>query len=146
MDSSLLQTVTTLHRDAPIYVSLPIKDPAHSGTATGTNFEVNYKANGYNDYRPYVAAAYDCTMILIQAIKTALQKGTSTPHGMQDHAGAVLFRQAVLQALRHLSYTGATGKHSFDTNGDTTNHTISFYQADLSTAQPSWKWLQQISS
>jgi branched-chain amino acid transport system substrate-binding protein len=146
MDSSLLQTATNLHREAPIYASLPIEDPAHSGTPTGADFATNYTTNGYDHYRPYAASAYDCTMMLIQAIKTALQKGVSTPHGTQDHAGAVQFRQAVLQALRHLSYTGATGTHSFDANGDTTNHTISFYQADLSTAQPSWTWLQQVNA
>ena len=113
----------------------------------GTDFEANYKANGYQYYRPYAAAAYDCTMMLIQAIKAALQKkDVSTPHGTQDHVGAVQFRQAILQALRQLSYTGATGKHRFDTNGDTTNHTISFYQADLSTPQPSWQWLEQVTA
>ena len=144
MKRSLLQTAASLHRDAPIYVSLPIKDPAHSGTPTGADFATNYTANGYDYYRPNAASAYDCTMMLIQAIKTALQKGLSTPHGKQDHAGAVQFRQAVLQALRHLSYTGATGTHSFDANGDTTNHTVSFYYADLSTAQLSWSWFQQV--
>jgi len=145
MESSLLQTAANLHREAPIYVSLPIQDPAHSGTPTGADFAINYTTNGYQYYRPYAASAYDCTMTLIQAIKTALQaKGVSTPHGKQDHAGAVQFRQAVLQALRHLSYTGATGTHSFDANGDTTNHAVSFYQADLSTPQPGWTWLQQV--
>jgi branched-chain amino acid transport system substrate-binding protein len=144
MESSLLQTAANLHRNAPIYVSLPIQDPAHSGSPIGADLAINYTTNGYKDYRPYAASAYDCTMILIQAIKKALQNA-STPHGTQDHAGAVQFRQAVLQALRHLPpYTGATGTHSFDANGDTTNHTVSFYQADLSTAQPNWTWLQQV--
>ena len=119
------------------------EDPAHSGTPTGADFATNYIANGYQDYIPDAATAYDCTMMLIQAIKAALQKGISTPYGEQDRAGAVKFRQAVLHELRHLSYTGATGTHRFDANGDTTNYTISFYQADLSTLQPSWKWLQQ---
>jgi branched-chain amino acid transport system substrate-binding protein len=134
MSTLLLQMAASLHWEAPIYVTLPIQDPVHVGTAMGTNFEADYRANGYNDYRPYAAAAYDCTMILIQAIKTALQKkGVSTPHGAQDHAGAVKFRQAVLQELRHLPpYKGATGTHSFDANGDTTNHAISFYRANLS--------------
>jgi len=145
MESNFSRTVASLHRDAPVYVSLPVKDPVHSGTATGADFETNYRANGYNSYRPYAAAAYDCTKMLIQAIKTALQKGTSTPHGTQDHAGGAQFRQAVLQALRqHFSYTGATGTHSFDRNGDTTNYAISFYQANLSAPPTSWTWLQQV--
>ena len=146
MLTSLLQTAVNLHRNAPIYASLPIEDPAHSGTDTGTNFEANYTTNGYGNYRPYAAPAYDCTMMLIQAIKAALQKGVSTPHGTQDHAGAVQFRQAVLQALKQLPYTGATGTHSFDGNGDTANHVVSFYQADLSTPPPVWTWLQQVNA
>ena len=68
-------------------------------------------------------------------------KGVSTPHGMQDQAGAALFRKAILQTMAHLSYTGVTGKHSFDRNGDTTNHGVSFYQLDFSTGQPQWQWL-----
>jgi branched-chain amino acid transport system substrate-binding protein len=147
MKDSFLRKVAYLHRDAPVYISMASEDPAHSGTNTEANFETKYNtANGYQDYIPDAATAYDCTMMLIQAIKIALQKGVSTPHGVQDHAGAVKFRQAVLQALQHLSYKGATGTHSFDANGDTTNHTISFYQADLSTPQPSWTWLQSINS
>jgi ABC-type branched-subunit amino acid transport system substrate-binding protein len=86
-------------------------------------------------------------MMLILAIKTALQKKTvSTPHGVQDQVRAKQFRQAVLQALAQLTYTGATGTHSFDANGDMTNRTISFYQLDLSRSQPEWTWLQQINA
>ncbi len=136
VDSGFLQTAASLHQEAPIYASLPIEDP-------GSNFRIKYNAaaaNGNNNYRPYAATAYDCTMMLIQAIKAALQK--DTPNGTQ--AGATQFREAVLQALRQLSYTGATGTHRFNVNGDTNNHTISFYQADLSTSQPSWTWLQQV--
>ena len=139
-ESNVLHIAVNLHRDAPIYASLPAEDPAHSGTPTGINFEVDYTTNGYDHYAPYAASAYDWTMMLIQAIKAALQKGASP---RQDHDGAVQFRRAVLQVLRNLSYTGATGKHSFDTNGDTTNHAVSFYQADFSLSPPSWTWLQQ---
>ena len=96
--------------------------------------------------RPYAASAYDCTMVLIAAIKLALQQGAKTPRGEQDQVGGEHFREAVLQALTHLSYTGATGKHSFDANGDTTNHTISIYQLNAAVVQPTWAWLQQISA
>jgi ABC-type branched-subunit amino acid transport system substrate-binding protein len=82
-------------------------------------------------------------MILIQAIQNALQKGALTPQGPQDHAGATRFRQAVLQALSHLRYSGATGDQHFDANGDTTNQTISLYQLDPSAKPPNWRWLTQ---
>lgn len=145
MDDSFWQKAAQLHRSAPIYVSSPIEDPAHSKQAVGINFEQNYRAHGYTNYRLYAASAYDCTKVLIQAIKTALQqKGVSPPRGGQDVAGAKRFRLAILQALASISYTGTTGTHSFDTNGDTTNHTISFYRPDLSKSAPDWQWLKQI--
>jgi len=136
MDSSFLQTAAQLHLSTPIYATLSIQDPQHSGETVGIDFERNYRANGYSNYQPYAASAYDCTMMLIQAIKTALQKkSVSTPHGAQDQVGSKQFRQAVLQELAHLTYTGATGTQSFDANGDTTNHTFSLYQLDLSNSQ-----------
>lgn len=143
VDNDFLMETAILHPNAPIYASLPIQDPAHTGTTVGSNFQQNYTASGYSNYRAYAASAYDCTMMLIQAIKVALQK-VSTPHGANDAAGAKRFRLAVLQALAHLTYTGATGTHSFDANGDITNPTISFYQLDLSNIQTSWRWLMQI--
>jgi len=143
VDSGFVQAAASMQPDIPVYASLPITDPAHTNTTVGSDFAANYSASDYTNYRPYAASSYDCTMILIQAIKTALQTGLSTPHGAQDHAGATRLRQAVLQALAHASYQGATGSQSFDANGDTTNHTVSFYQLDLSTSQTGWKWLQQ---
>lgn len=134
----------TQYPHTPVYASVPIQDP--SQTTIGSIFQQDYAASGYSNYRAYAASAYDCTMMLIQAIKIALQKKVSTPHGAHDAAGAKRFRLAVLQALAHLTYTGATGTHSFDANGDTTNHTISFYQLDLSNPQASWRWIKQVSA
>lgn len=146
VDNDFLLEADLLHPHAPIYASLPIQDPAHSGTTIGSNFQQDYISSGYSNYRAYAASAYDCTMILIQAIKIALQKKVSPPHGAKDAAGAKRFRLAILQALAHLTYTGATGTHSFDANGDTTNHTISFYQLNLKNPQASWDWITQVSA
>jgi len=143
VDSDLPQTAAHLHLSAPIYGTLPVVDPPHAGTPAGADFEENYIASGYNNYRLYAASAYDCAMVLVQAIQQALRQGAQTPRGAQDQAGAVRFRQAILQALAHISYTGATGKHNFDADGDTTNHTISIYQLSFSAEQPTWAWLQQ---
>jgi ABC-type branched-subunit amino acid transport system substrate-binding protein len=146
VDNDLPQAAAHLHLNAPVYGSLPVGDPSHVSTSAGADFEANYTANGFTNYRPYAASAYDCTMMLIAAIKVALQQGVRTPQGEQDQAGGKRFRKAVLQALTHISYTGATGKHSLDANGDTTNHTISIYQLSEATTQPTWAWLQQFSA
>lgn len=142
IDSGFLQAASQVDRSAPIYASLPITDPAHADTTVGAAFQENYTSAGYPNYNPYVASAYDCTMILIQAVKIALQNGALTPHNAQDHAGARSFRKAVLQALAQLIYIGATGRQQFDTDGDTTNRTISFYRLHLSATQAEWQWLQ----
>ncbi len=146
-NADFLQEAGNIQPSAPVYATVPIQDPAHSGVTEGTSFEDKYASNGYTDYRAHAASAYAATMILIQAIKTALQtKGVSTPHGGQGQAGAKNFRQAVLRVLADpkFTYTGITGKQSFDANGDTTNHTISFYNLDLSKPQAKWVWFQQV--
>src|SRR6202040_3333751 len=75
----------------------------------------------------YSANAYDCMNILIQAIKSALASGAKTPQNSGDAAGAKAFRQAVIDALKKTDYTGPTGHHTFDANGDTTNKVISIF-------------------
>jgi ABC-type branched-subunit amino acid transport system substrate-binding protein len=149
LSANFLQVASNIRPSAPVYATAPIQDPAHSGTKEGSNFQNDYAASGYGDYRPYAASAYAATMLLIQAIRTTLQdSGVSTPHGVQDQDGAKKFRQAVLKVLADPSftYTGITGKHRFDTNGDTTNHTVSFYQLDLSKPQADWTWFQQVNA
>lgn len=76
----------------------------------------------------YSAAGYDCANILIQAIKTALANGAKTPTSSSDSAGAKAFRQAVINAIQNINFTGVLGPQSFDANGDTTNRTITIYQ------------------
>jgi branched-chain amino acid transport system substrate-binding protein len=144
IDTDFLQVANQVRRTAPIYASTPIVDPEHAGTAVGANFQDNYNASGYGDYDIYAATAYDCAMALIQAIKQALQRSTP-PRGERDLAGARRFRQAIVQALRHLVLqAGATGRHSFDANGDSTSHTVSFYRLDVSGGQPVWQWIKQV--
>ncbi len=76
----------------------------------------------------YSAAGYDCANIIIQAIKTALANGAKTPTSSSDAAGAKLFRQAVINAIQNIQFTGVLGPQSFDANGDTTNRVITIYQ------------------
>jgi len=75
----------------------------------------------------YSATAYDSMNILIQAIKKAIAGGAMTPQNSSDSAGAVTFRTAVINALKQTDYTGPTGHHTFDANGDTTNKVVSIF-------------------
>ena len=76
--------------------------------------------------------------ILIQAAKTALTK-THTPKDPSDAAQAQVLRQAVIDALKGISYNGITGHISFDSNGDTTNKIFTIYQvADVGGGKPDW--------
>jgi len=92
----------------------------------------------------YSAYGYDCANILIQAIKTALANGANTPADSADAAGAPVFRQAVIQALKQISYNGVTGHQSFDANGDTTAKNILVYQLANVNGQPSWKFITTV--
>jgi branched-chain amino acid transport system substrate-binding protein len=92
------------------------------------DFIAKYSATyGANNIGSYSGPAYDCTKILIGAIKTALAKGVKTPASSSDAAQAKVFRQAVIDAIQGTSYDGVTGHHTFDQNGDTTNRAISIY-------------------
>ncbi|TMD57924.1 MAG: branched-chain amino acid ABC transporter substrate-binding protein [Chloroflexi bacterium] len=71
-----------------------------------------------------VPAAQD---ILIQAIKRAINGGATVPSSSSDKAGATAFRSAVINALKQTDYTGPTGHHTFDPNGDTTNKVVSIF-------------------
>jgi branched-chain amino acid transport system substrate-binding protein len=93
---------------------------------TAAAFVKAYTAT-YGALGAYSANAYDCANILIQAIKRALDGGAKVPKDSSDSAGAKTFRQAVIDALKKTDYTGPTGHHTFDSNGDTTNKVISVY-------------------
>jgi branched-chain amino acid transport system substrate-binding protein len=91
----------------------------------------------------YSAAGYDCANILIQAIKTALANGAKAPTSSSDSADAKTFRQAVINAIQNIQFTGVLGPQSFDSNGDTTNRVITIYQvgpnpAGVPFSTPGW--------
>ena len=93
----------------------------------------------YGTLGAYSAAAYDCAEIMIQAIKGALASGAQTPQNNGDAAGAKTFRQAVINAMMKVDYTGLTGHHTFDQNGDTTNKVITLFQLASISGKPDWK-------
>jgi branched-chain amino acid transport system substrate-binding protein len=90
------------------------------------SFVTTYQAT-YGTLGSYSANAYDCMNILIQAIKKAIAGGAVTPQNSGDSTGAKAFRTAVIAALKTTDYTGPTGHHTFDANGDTTNRVVSVY-------------------
>jgi len=113
--------------------------PTHGGPVYGTTGSVDvttvpaaqdfvnkYKA-AYGVLGAYSANSYDSMNILIQAIKRAIDGGVKTPKDSGDAAQAKVFRQAVIDQLTKTDYTGPTGHHTFDANGDTTNKVISIY-------------------
>ena len=108
----------------PVYTSVAAVDITTLSSAK--TFISNYSAKyGANNISSYSAGAYDCTKILIQAIKEAMAKGAKPPTNSGDTATAKTFRQAVIDAIQGIDYTGVTGHHTFDANGDTTNRVIS---------------------
>ncbi|MGH2493702.1 MAG: branched-chain amino acid ABC transporter substrate-binding protein [Ktedonobacteraceae bacterium] len=111
----------------PIFGTVATTDVAKAPNAQAflSAYDSTY---GVANLGAYSAAGYDCANILIQAIKTALANGAHTPTSSSDAAGAKAFRQAVINAIQNISFTGVLGAQSFDANGDTTNRVITIYQ------------------
>ena len=97
-----------------------------------------------NNLNVYSAAAYDCTNILIQAVKAALASGAKAPQSSGDSATGKSFRTAVINAVKNTSWDGVTGHQAFDSNGDTTNKAISIYKLAANTSgKPDWIFVTQ---
>ncbi len=95
----------------------------------------------YGPLGAYSAGGYDCAKIMIMAIKNAIAAGAKPPTSSSDTTATQAFRQAVIDQVAKTDYNGVTGHQGFDTNGDTTNKTISIYQlADINSA-PGWKYV-----
>jgi branched-chain amino acid transport system substrate-binding protein len=111
----------------PIFGTVATVD--EGAVSTAQTFLNQYDAvYGAANLGAYSAAGYDAANILIQAIKTALANGAHTPQNSSDTAGAKSFRQAVINAVQNINFSGVLGHQSFDQNGDTTNRVITIYQ------------------
>ncbi len=95
--------------------------------AAAQSFVTAYQST-YGTLGAYSANAYDSMNILIQAIKKAIAGWATTRQNASDLTGAKAFRTAVINALKQTDYTGPTGHHTFDANGDTTNKVVSVFQ------------------
>ena len=138
--SSFATTIGTT--GGPIYSTVAAVNPLVLDSAK--TFITNYNAKyGADQYGAYSAGGYDCAKILMQAVKDAISGGAKTPKDSNDAAGATTFRQAVIDAIQKINYSGVTGTHTFNANGDTSNKVISIYQiADVS-GKPGWKFVDQ---
>jgi len=103
-----------------------IPDPA--------KFGADYKAKFNAEPGSYSAPGYACTQIFLAALKAV---GASAGGDMAK------LREAVRAYIADTSHTYDTvlGKVGFDANGDTTQHTISYYQYDPTTKN--WKFDKQ---
>ena len=125
----------------PIYASFPFADVENLPNPAGV-IDHFKRVEGVNFYGKYTAAGYDSANVLIQAIKTAISKGAQPPKSADDARGAKAFRQAVIDAIKGIAYTGITGPISFDKNGDTNNRALTIYS--VVDGQSDWKCLEQV--
>jgi branched-chain amino acid transport system substrate-binding protein len=122
-----------------VYNTIPGIDP--STVPATKDFNKEEFLNKYKQIGAYTYGAYDDTQIVLQAIKMAIGKNILPPKSPNDTATAKTFRQAVIDAIQHIDYSGLTGHHSFDKNGDTTNTSISIYTTGDPNVGDGWKYL-----
>jgi branched-chain amino acid transport system substrate-binding protein len=80
-----------------------------------------YEAAGYDDpYAAYGAQSYDAANAIINALKTSLA----------DASDAKSARQATVDAMKDVSFDGATGPVAFDEFGDTKTKIITAYKVE----------------
>lgn len=127
----------------PVYTSIPGIDPSKS-PGYAAFYAAYTKAFGAGNFGSYSAGGYDDANILLQAIKTVINSKTATAP-TDTNADATAFRQAVINAVQKIKYVGLTGTHSFDANGDTTNHFVSLYTISNNVnTGTGWTFLEQI--
>ncbi len=125
----------------PVFGTVASSDVTKNPAAA--SFVSKYTAT-YGQLGAYSAAGYDCMKIMINAIKAALDGGAKAPQNSGDSATASTFRQAVIDAIQKTDYTGLTGHHTFDANGDTTNKVITIQQLASVNGAPNWKVLTSL--
>ncbi len=97
-------------------------------------FAADYKAKFNADPGSYSAPGYACTQIFLQALQAVAASAGGDLAKLRE-----AIRAYVVDPKN--SFDTVLGKVSFDANGDTTQHTISYYQFDPTTKD--WKFLKQ---
>jgi branched-chain amino acid transport system substrate-binding protein len=121
----------------PTYAAVVNVDTAR--LPKNTRFVNQYQAR-YGPITGSSAIGYDCAEILLNAIKAAIQAGTRPPLNSGASSAASIFRQAVIDQIARTSYDGMTGHQGFDTNGDSTNKTLTIYRLTKVSDKPGWKY------
>jgi branched-chain amino acid transport system substrate-binding protein len=89
---------------------------------TAKQFVTDYEAAGYDEsYGAYGGQSYDAANILIQALAKVLPDAESVSAARPDNVTAVNGTSG---------FQGATGEHSFDEFGDTSNKALTVYKAE----------------
>jgi len=129
-------------KGAPVYNTIPGTDP--STVPASKDFNTNFQKT-YGQIGAYTAGAYDDTEIVLNAIKTVITTDkVLPPQNPSDSAAAKTFRQKVIDAIQKTDYSGLTGHHTFDKNGDTTNRSISLYTIGDPNVGDGWKYLEAV--
>jgi branched-chain amino acid transport system substrate-binding protein len=130
-------------KGGPVYNTIPGADP--SGVPESKDFITNYQ-KVYGQIGAYSAGAYDDTQVVLNAIKYVITTDKVLPPTSQtDATTAKTFRQKVIDAMQKTDYSGLTGHHTFDKNGDTTNRSVSLYTlADDPNVGDGWKYIEAI--
>ncbi|MFT3876746.1 MAG: branched-chain amino acid ABC transporter substrate-binding protein [Propioniciclava sp.] len=88
---------------------------------TAAAFVAAYEKAGFSGgYGAYGIGSYDAGTALIEALKVSLK----------DAGDAESARKATVEALNKVSFTGASGKVSFDQYGDNTTRTLTVYKVE----------------
>jgi len=96
-------------------------------------FAADYKAKFNTDPGSYSAAGYACAQVYLQAL-AKVGAGITDPAALREAVRAYVATPAN-------TYDTALGTFSFDANGDTSQHIISYYAYDPTTK--AWKFLKQ---
>lgn len=116
-----------------MYATLPDVDATLSTDAAAAKVVADYR-KAFPKTPPtagYMFSAYDCALILIEAITRAVQA----------NGGAIPTRQQVVDEVAHGVFKdGATGTYSFDSNGDAISPLMSMYAVQNN----QWVYLERI--
>lgn len=97
--------------------------PDATKLSSAASFASAYRAAYGSAPGAYSANAYDAMNIVLTAVKEAINA-----NGGKLPTNPTSFREAVRSNVASISYNGAIGHTTFDSNGDTTNKILTLYQ------------------
>lgn len=104
-------------QSGPVYAVAPVGSVFSPNSTNGLGYYTSYTSSYDGLPTVYAASAYDCTQIVINALKMAINSNPA-PTGPHDMSRAESLRQAVIADIQKESYPGVTGHYSFSNNGN----------------------------